>query len=62
MNVYTFTILFIAWYTLSLVVSERWGKKMKIGEEWSFFICMMFSPVIGYAVTMLMGKKEEAAG
>jgi len=60
MNVYTFTLLFIAWYTFSLVVSERWGKKMKIGEEWSFFISIMFSPVIGYIVTMLMGKKEEA--
>ena len=59
MNVYTFTLLFIAWYTFSLVISDKLGKKMKIGEEWSFFISIMFSPVVGLIVTLLMGKKEK---
>lgn len=47
MNIYWFTVLFIVWYTASLVISEKLGKKRRIGEEWSFFISMMFSPVVG---------------
>jgi len=39
------------WYIFSLVVSEYIGKKKKIGVERSFFICMIFSPVVGFFVT-----------
>ena len=49
-------IAFIAWYVGSLIVSETIGKQRKIGVEWSFFICMIFSPIIGFLVTYF-GKK-----
>jgi hypothetical protein len=44
-------IAFVVWYALSLIISEKIGKKKDIGEEWSFFISMMFSPLIGYLVS-----------
>jgi len=48
---------FIVWYVGSLIISETIGKQRKMGEEWSFFISMIFSPVIGFLVTYF-GKKE----
>ena len=57
MNIYWFTVIFIVWYILSLFISVRLGKKGKIGEEWSFFISMLFSPVVGLVVTLLAGKE-----
>lgn len=51
MNEYTIIALFIAWYVLSMVVSEYWGKRKKIGVEWSFFLSFIFSPVVGFLVT-----------
>ena len=59
MKILIYSILFMAWYIFSLVVSERIGKKRKIGEEWSFFISMMFSPVIGWIVAMASERKAE---
>jgi len=56
MNEYIIIFIFVAWYGLSLVVSETIGKKHKIGVQWSFFISMMFSPVIGYIVTKYGSK------
>lgn len=53
MNILWISIIFIAWYTLSLVVSEKIGKKRKIGEEWSFFLSFMLSPVLGLAISLL---------
>ncbi len=50
-------IAFIAWYIGSLIISETFGKTRKIGVEWSFFISMIFSPLIGFFVTYF-GKKE----
>ncbi|MCK4663631.1 MAG: hypothetical protein KAT68_12245 [Bacteroidales bacterium] len=44
-------IVFILWYVFSLLVSENLGKKRKIGVEWSFFFCFVFSPIIGYLIT-----------
>ena len=58
MNIYWFIIIFTAWYTLSLIISERYGKNRKIGVEWSFFISLMFSPVIGIIASLL--SKEKA--
>ena len=58
MNIYWFTVLFIAWYTLSLIVSERWGKKRKLGEEWSFFLSMMLTPIVGLVITVLSKERE----
>ena len=53
MNILWISLIFIAWYTLSLVVSEKIGKKRKIGEEWSFFVSFMLTPVIGLAISLL---------
>jgi len=60
MNEYIVIFIFIAWYTLSLVVSETLGKKKKIGVQWSFFISIVLSPVIGYIVTAASPKALQA--
>lgn len=46
-------VIFIAWYVLSMIISEKMGKKSKIGVEWSFFYCMIFSPIVGFFITYL---------
>jgi hypothetical protein len=53
MNITWFCILFTVWYILSLIISERIGKKRKIGEEWSFFLSFMLTPLVGLAISML---------
>jgi hypothetical protein len=45
-----FLLIFVVWYFLSVIFSENLGKKSKIGIEWSFFLCMILSPVIGWVV------------
>ena len=57
MNIFWFTIIFTFWYALSLVVSERYGKRYRIGVEWSFFISMMLTPAIGLLAVLFSGKK-----
>jgi len=56
MNEYIVIFIFIAWYTFSLIVSETVGKNRKMGVQWSFFISILFSPVIGYMVTKFSPK------
>ena len=56
MNEYIVIFIFIAWYTLSLIVSETIGKNRKMGVQWSFFISILFSPVIGYIATKYSPK------
>lgn len=51
MNEYIVIALFVLWYVFSMIISESIGKKKKIGTEWSFFISMLFSPVVGFLVT-----------
>ena len=58
MNSLWFSLLFTAWYILSLVVSEKIGKKRKIGEEWSFFLSFVLSPVVGLVVSLMTKVKE----
>jgi fumarate reductase subunit C len=53
MDVIWFSIIFTAWYVLSLVVSEKIGKKRKIGEEWSFFLSFMLTPLVGLVISLL---------
>ncbi len=53
MNEYLVILIFIVWYILAMVISENLGKKKKLGVEWSFFICIMLSPAIGYLITRL---------
>jgi len=57
MNAIWFSVIFTAWYILALVVSEKVGKKRKIGEEWSFFLSFTFSPVLGLVVSLLTKAK-----
>jgi len=52
LDIYTFIIIFSLWYTGALIVSEKLGKKRKIGEEWSFAISFIFSPVVGLIVSL----------
>jgi hypothetical protein len=51
MNEYFVILIFVLWYVLALVISENLGKKKKLGVEWSFFLSIMFSPVVGYVIT-----------
>ncbi|MFA5420380.1 MAG: hypothetical protein WC341_18140 [Bacteroidales bacterium] len=60
MNEYLIILIFILWYSLSMVISETIGKRKKIGVQWIFFFCMMLSPVVGYAVTFLLADRLQA--
>jgi fumarate reductase subunit C len=53
MNILWISIIFATWYILSLVISEKVGKYRKIGEEWSFFLSFILTPVIGLAISLL---------
>jgi fumarate reductase subunit C len=53
MNATWFSIIFTAWYILALVISEKIGKNRRIGEEWSFFLSFMLSPVVGLLVSLM---------
>lgn len=58
MNVYWFTAIFTLWYVFALVISERIGKKRRIGEEWSFFLSFMLSPPIGLIITLASKPRD----
>jgi len=58
MNALWFSIIMTIWYILALVVSEKMGKNRKLGEEWSFFLSFILTPVIGLAITLLSKKKK----
>ena len=57
MDALWFSIIFTLWYIMALVVSEKIGKNRKIGEEWSFFLSFMLTPVIGLIITLLTKQK-----
>jgi len=57
MNEYIVIALFVLWYVFSMIISESIGKKKKIGTEWSFFVSILLSPVIGYLVTKFSPDK-----
>ena len=57
MNAFWFSIIFTVWYILALVVSEKVGKKRKIGEEWSFLLSFMLTPVIGLVISLMTKTK-----
>jgi len=58
MNAIWFSVIFTAWYILALVVSEKIGKKRKIGEEWSFFMSFMLTPLVGLVASFLSKPKD----
>lgn len=57
MEEYIIILIFILWYVLALVVSEKIGKNRKIGLEMSFFLSIIFSPIIGYLITRFSAEK-----
>lgn len=57
MTEYIIIFIFLAWYILSLVVSENIGKKKKMGVEWSFFLNIVLTPVLGYFITRFSPEK-----
>jgi hypothetical protein len=57
MTEYIVIFVFLAWYILALVVSETIGKKRRIGVEWSFFLSIVLSPVLGYLITRFSPAK-----
>ncbi|MFC2107471.1 hypothetical protein ACFLRY_03950 [Bacteroidota bacterium] len=58
MNPYYIILFFFIWYALALWLSVTIGKKSKLGEEWSFFISFMLSPVVGFIMCKLMPQKN----
>jgi hypothetical protein len=60
MNILWISIIFTFWYILSLVVSEKIGKKRKIGEEWSFFLSFLLSPPVGLIISLFTKPVRKA--
>jgi len=60
MNEIWFILAFFAWYALSLVVAEKTGKQSRLGEEWTFFLSFMLSPLMGWiAAKWIAGRKPH---
>jgi len=51
-----FFIIFIIWYAGALIISDKMGKKSRLGEEWTFFIGFMFTPIISAVLASLLKK------
>jgi hypothetical protein len=47
---------FVVWYSLSLVVSEQFAGKSRLGKQWLFFISFIFSPLMGICIVYLTKK------
>ncbi len=58
MTEYIVIFVFLSWYILALVVSETVGKKRKIGVEWSFFLSVILTPVLGYFISRFSSEKQ----
>lgn len=52
-----FFIVFTVWYAGALIVSERIGKKSRLGEEWTFFLSFMFTPIVGAVIALGVKSK-----
>jgi fumarate reductase subunit C len=52
-----FFIVFVVWYAGALIVSERIGKNSRLGEEWTFFIGFMLTPVVAAVLGLSLRKK-----
>lgn len=50
-------LAFFVWYILALVIAEKVGKKRKIGEEWSFFLSILLSPLVGLGLSWMSKRK-----
>ncbi|MDF1549752.1 MAG: hypothetical protein P1P88_18130 [Bacteroidales bacterium] len=61
MNEIIAILVFVVWYTLSLIISEYFGKNTKPGVEWIFFISMIFSPFAGYLLVRLTSISKKSS-
>jgi glycerol uptake facilitator-like aquaporin len=52
-----FFIVFTIWYAGALMVSDRLGKKSRLGEEWTFFLSFMLTPIVGAALALSVRSK-----
>jgi hypothetical protein len=50
---------FFVLYLLSLILSESVGKNSRLGVEWSFFISMLFTPVLGFIVMYIIDRMKR---
>jgi hypothetical protein len=53
-----FFIIFTIWYAGALIVSERIGKKSRLGVEWTFFIGFMFTPIVAAVAALAAPRKS----
>lgn len=51
-----FFIIFVVWYAGALLVSEKMGRKSRLGEEWTFFLGFIFTPLISAALASILKK------
>jgi len=52
-----FFIVFTFWYAGALIVSERMGKKNRLGTEWTFFIGFMLTPIAAIIASLALKSK-----
>jgi ABC-type iron transport system FetAB permease component len=51
-------LIFVVWYIASLIISEKFVDKSRIGKQWLFFISFIFSPLVGFLVVSLTRLKD----
>jgi len=51
-------LVFLIWYVLALVISERYSGNTRIGKQWLFFISFIFSPFAGFILVFLLRSKQ----
>ena len=52
-----YLILLLTNLTGSILIARYLGAKRNIGFGWSLFFCLLLSPVLGFIITILSGKK-----
>lgn len=49
----------IFFWLVFVVLATWYGTKRKLGGGWTFVISLILSPLIGFLVAAISGKKEE---
>jgi hypothetical protein len=47
---------FIVWVIFTFLVS-RYGASRRLGSGWAFVLSLIFSPVIGFIIAVLSGRR-----
>ncbi len=50
-------VQFVFWLIISALIALL-GKNRKIGYGWSFFFCLILSPIIGVIIILCSKKKQ----